>query len=70
MFEYECHNLQVEVRAAWESYFSSTLWVLGMKLSLSGLAVSTLTSELSHPPVLGSSLHFVLTSVRIDVMQD
>lgn len=44
--------------------------VLGMKLRLSGLAVSALTSVLSHLPVLSSSLRSVLSSVRIFVMQD
>lgn len=37
---------------------------------LSGLAGNALTSELSHQPVFRSSLHFVLTSVRILTMQD
>lgn len=44
--------------------------VLGMELRLSDLAVSALLSVLSHLPVLSSSLHSVLSSVGIFLMQD
>lgn len=44
--------------------------VLGMKLRWSGSEVSALTSALTHPPALSSSLHSLLSSVRIFFMQD